>query len=176
MIIFIVVGMPASGKNIARMYAESEGIPYFATGDIVRAEITKRGLYPDTANTAAVSTDLRGKDGLGVTRHALAAAMETKGKTAFMEGMRSWPEIELIRGQTNCIVIAFVASRKLRMDRIVSRGRADDSPDAFEERDTREIAYGAAVPIALADEYVLNTSAMEASFNDIGRIIGKYTG
>jgi dephospho-CoA kinase len=34
--IFVIVGMPASGKNIARSYAESNGLPYFATGGVVR--------------------------------------------------------------------------------------------------------------------------------------------
>jgi dephospho-CoA kinase len=41
--LFVVVGMPAAGKNIARLYAESKGIPYFASGDAVRAEVKRRG-------------------------------------------------------------------------------------------------------------------------------------
>jgi dephospho-CoA kinase len=65
--LFVVVGMPAAGKNIARLYAESKGIPYFASGDAVRAEVKRRGLTPDAENMAAVSTAMRGEDGLGVT-------------------------------------------------------------------------------------------------------------
>ena len=53
--VFVVVGMPASGKNIARIYADSRGIPYFATGDIVREEVRKRGLEHDEAAAARVS-------------------------------------------------------------------------------------------------------------------------
>ena len=56
---FVVVGMPASGKNIARSYAESNGIPYFATGDVVRAEVLRRGLEPEP-----------GKHRCGVNRNA----------------------------------------------------------------------------------------------------------
>ena len=41
MIIMIIVGMPASGKNVARIYADSKKIPYFATGDVVRSEVQK---------------------------------------------------------------------------------------------------------------------------------------
>jgi dephospho-CoA kinase len=174
MIIFIVVGMPASGKNIARTYAETQGIPYFATGDIVRKEVKKRGLAPDAANTAAVSTELRGKDGLGVTRHVLAAALETGRDMVFMEGMRSWPEIELISKNTPCIVIAFLAPRQVRLERIISRGRSDDSPDAFAERDMREIAYGTAIPVALADEYLLNISSMEDALSVLDGIVQKH--
>jgi len=171
MTIFVIVGMPASGKNIARVYADSKHIPYYATGDAVRAEVKKRGLAPDAENTARVSTELRGSDGMGVTRKALSLAVDTGKPLAFLEGMRSWPEIELIRREAACIVIAFLAPKSARLKRIISRGRSDDSPDAFEERDMREIAYGTAVPIALADEYIVNTGSIEDAFRAIGCIV-----
>ncbi len=169
--ILVVVGMPASGKNIARTYAESRGLPYFATGDIVREEVKRRGLEANAANTGFVSTELRGADGMGVTRKALSVALATGKESVFLEGMRSWPEIELIRSATDCLVIAFVAPRTLRLERIVSRGRSDDSPEAFDERDMREIDYGTAVPIALADAYVLNTGSLEEALDRIDQIV-----
>jgi len=175
MIVFVIVGMPASGKNIAREYAVKHGIPYFATGDIVREELKKQGLEANAANTAIISTRLRGNDGMGVTRVALSAALMSSDKIVFMEGMRSWPEIELIRKQTDCIVIAFVAPRQLRKERVASRSRPDDSPSTFHDRDEREIAYGAAVPIALADAYVLNTATMENAADELDRIVKSYT-
>jgi dephospho-CoA kinase len=174
MIIFVVVGMPASGKNIARTYAELNNIPYFATGDIVREEVKKQGLEANVENTAAVSTKLRGNDGKGVTQIALATALASPGDIVFLEGMRSWPEVELIRKQTVCNVIAFLAPRELRCQRIVSRGRSDDSASAFEERDAREIAYGTAIPIALADAYILNTTTMDDAMTDLNKIVKSY--
>ncbi|MEN6373408.1 MAG: AAA family ATPase [Smithella sp.] len=171
--IFVVVGMPASGKNTARIYAQTKGIPYFATGDLVRNEIRKRGLEHDAIASAAVSTELRGADGLGVTRLALAMAMESSSDILFMEGMRSQPEIELIRAGAECVVIAFLAPRQLRLQRIISRQRADDSPQLFKERDLREIEYGAAIPIAMADEYILNTGTLEEALAQIDQIIRK---
>jgi len=174
--IFIIVGMPASGKGIAGEYALTEGYPCFSTGDIVRAEVKARGLTPGPDSMAAVSTELRGKDGMGVTRRALVHALEQDSPVVFLEGMRSWPEIELVREKADAVVVAFLTPRPLRRDRMVSRGRPDDSPDAFEERDRREIDYGAAVPIALADAYILNTSTMEASIEDLHRIVQSHLG
>ncbi len=171
--IFIVVGMPASGKNCARIYAEARGIPYFATGDLVRREIRKRGLENDAIAAAAVSTELRGADGLGVTRLALSSALESGAEILFMEGMRSLPEIELIRAEAECAVIAFLAPRQLRLERIISRQRPDDSPQLFDERDMREIEYGTAIPIVLADEYVLNTGTMDEAIEQIDQILKK---
>ncbi len=167
MIILVVVGMPASGKNIARDYAKRSGIPYFATGDIVRDELNKQGLVANPDNTARVSSQLRGPDGMGVTRLALKSALAASSDIVFMEGMRSWPEVELIREQARCIVIAFVAPRALRLKRIITRGRSDDSADAFDERDRREMSYGSAIPIALADEYILNTGSVDKAMADL---------
>jgi dephospho-CoA kinase len=172
--IFVIVGMPAAGKNIARSYAESKNMPYFATGDIVRAEVRRRGLEPNAENTADVSNEMRGSDGMGVTRRALQTAKEANSRVVFLEGMRSWPEIELIRQGADCTVVAFIAPRQTRRDRVLSRGRSDDAPHAFDARDEREIAYGAAVPIALADAYVLNTSAMQDAVAALDEIVEGY--
>ncbi len=173
--IFVIVGMPGSGKNIARLYAGSKSISYFATGDFVRVEVNRRGLEPNAENTGRVSSELRGQDGMGVTRLALAAAKKTGKRIVFMEGMRSWPEIELIRQEVLCVVVAFLAPSQTRLKRIISRGRSDDSPDSFEERDRREISYGTSVPIALADEYILNTGSVEDALNAMEEIVKKYS-
>ena len=172
--IFIIVGMPASGKNLARAYAESKHLPYFATGDLVRAEVRKRGLDPTPENTGQVSTELRGTDGMGVTGLALTCALQSGKNAVFMEGMRSWPEIELIRQKAEGILVAFIAPKGVRSERVAARGRSDDSPTQFGERDSREIQYGAAVPVALADEYILNTGSREETTALLHRIVKKY--
>ena len=171
---FIIVGMPAAGKNIARIYAEKLGLPYFATGDLVRQEAGRRGIEPTPDNMAGLSTELRGEDGMGVTRLALTSAMETEAPVVMIEGMRSWPEIELIRQNVTSVVLAFVAPLTLRRERIISRGRSDDQASAFEEREKREISYGTAVPIALADEYILNTGTLAEALEALDAIVKKY--
>jgi dephospho-CoA kinase len=174
--IIVIVGMPAAGKNIGRIYAESKGHPYHATGDLVRAEVRRRGCEANAAQMAAVSTELRGDDGMGVTRLALETALQEEGPVVFLEGMRSWPEIELIRQCAECFVVAFLAPRPLRLERIAARGRADDSIRAFDQRDQREIDYGTAVPIALADGYILNTGTIDDAIGALDRIVGPMTG
>jgi dephospho-CoA kinase len=171
MIIFIIVGMPASGKNCARDYAKAKGYPYFATGDVVRMEVARRGLDANAENMAKVSTEMRGHDGLGVTRHALATVLSQDSPSVFLEGMRSWQEIMLIREKADARVIAFLAPRRMRLLRIMSRGRADDSADAFDARDMREIEYGTAIPVALADAYILNTGSMDDAIQELDNIV-----
>lgn len=167
----IVVGMPASGKDIAREYATAKRYPYYATGDIVRGEVVKRGLEPNAINTAMVSTELRGNDGMGVTRLVLETAAREGQSPVFIEGMRSWQEIELIRQHGQALVIAFLAPRAMRLARIMARARADDSDSGFDVRDRREIAYGTAIPIALADAYVLNTGTIVDAIRQLDEIV-----
>jgi dephospho-CoA kinase len=173
--IFIIVGMPAAGKNIARLYAGSRDMVYYSTGDIVRAEVKMRGLEVDAVTTSEVSDDLRGLDGMGVTRLVLKEILKTGTEVGFLEGMRSWQEIEMIREKTEGVVVAVLAPRGLRLDRICSRGRADDSPADFDERDQREIVYGMAIPIALADAYILNTSTMDDAMKQLDTIVKQET-
>jgi dephospho-CoA kinase len=106
-----------------------------------------------------------------VTKKALQTALDTGKALVFLEGMRSWPEIGLIRKDAQTVVIAFIAPHHTRRERIISRGRTDDSPDAFAARDQREIAYGAAVPIALADEYILNTGSIHEAIEALDGIV-----
>jgi dephospho-CoA kinase len=148
---------------------------YYATGDIVRAEVKGRGLEADAVNSSEVSDQLRGEDGMGVTRLALAEVLKSGVTVGFLEGMRSWPEIELIREKADSVVVAFVTPRNLRRERIVSRGREDDSPQAFDDRDKREIAYGTAIPIALADAYILNTGSEEDATSQLDAIVQQET-
>ena len=168
---FIVIGMPAAGKDIARQYARGKGYPYFATGDIVRAEAARRNVPPDAESMGRLSTELRGNDEMGVTRLAMKAALDSGAPVVFMEGIRSRQEVDLIRARADAVVVAFLAPRPLRRQRVISRGRSDDSEVAFDGRDQREIDYGLSVPIALADGYVLNTGTMEEALEAFGNIV-----
>jgi dephospho-CoA kinase len=172
---FIIIGMPAAGKDIARQFARLQGLPYFATGDIVRAEASRRGVSPDADSMARLSTELRGSDGLGVTRLALSTAVASGSAVVFMEGIRSKQEIDLIGVQAETVVVAFLAPRSMRKARVLSRGRSDDSAAAFDGRDRREIDYGLSIPIALADEYVLNTGKTEEALAAFSGIIERQT-
>ena len=172
--IIVVIGMPASGKDIARKYAEAKLHPYISTGDIIRSEIKKRGLAANPENMAKLSEELRGQDGIGVTKIALTAVLNKKADLIFLEGMRSWKEIELIKNNSDCFTMAIIAPRAVRLTRVQKRGREDDSIEYFAKRDWREINYGLATCIALADDYILNTGTVEDAFISIDESIKKH--
>ncbi len=167
----LVTGMPAAGKNIAAQYAKDHSYPYFSTGDFVRAEIRRRGCGGDPETSAQVSTEMRGQDGLGVTRLAIEEAMKQTAQLVFLEGIRSWQEVELIRSKIPCTLVSVVAPRRMRLQRIVARGREDDSAAHFDLRDRREIEYGVSVCIALSDAYILNTGSVEQALRQLDALV-----
>ena len=173
--VLVVVGMPASGKNIARDCSGAMRIPYLSTGDLVREECRNRGLEPDADNCGAVSDELRGIDPAELT-HRLITAVESRFKDeplVVLEGMRSWEEIESLKCRFQVTLCAFILPRSERRARMAARGRPEDDPSRFDERDLREIRYGASAPIALADHYVLNEGSVEDSTRRFARIISE---
>lgn len=169
--LIVVTGMPAAGKNIAAEYAQKRQYPLFSTGDFVRKEIRRRGCVADPETSAAISTEMRGADGLGVTRLAVEEALKQKADFVLLEGIRSWSEIEFIRSHAPCTLVAILAPRNVRLNRVKQRGRDDDSAEHFDERDRREIEYGVAVCIALADAYVLNDCTMGDALKQLDGIV-----
>lgn len=174
--IFVIVGMPASGKDIVRQYAKINQHSHFSTGDIVRAEIQKRNVTGDAENTAVISDELRGQDGLGVTKIVLNEVLNSGADVVFLEGIRSWQEIEFIRSRADCVLIAIIAPRALRCLRVTQRKRDDDAIEFFAKQDWREIDYGVANCIALADAYILNTGSLDEATNQLARLVEKKNG
>ncbi|MCK4717080.1 MAG: AAA family ATPase [Thermoplasmata archaeon] len=171
--IVIVVGMPAAGKDFARFYAEESKIPRLTTGDIVRVECAGRGLDLNAKNLAKVSDELREKDPAELTRWLVDRVEKemTYEPIVILEGMRSWEEIEIVRAKFPATIVAFVVGRELRRGRFGARGREDDDISYFDKRDRREIDYGTAVPIAMADHYVLNDGAIDDTIGRFRRVM-----
>jgi cytidylate kinase len=171
MTIFVIAGMSTSGKNTKRMYAENNNIPYFATGDIVRKGVKKQGLAPNAENMPEISTNLRGTDGMGVTRIAPSNTLASTNNLVFMERISSCPKVELIHREADSFIVAFVAPRELRRDQMASGSRADNTPSVFEGRGLPEMADGTAISIARADAHVLNAGTMDEAMADLNTIV-----
>jgi len=81
-----------------------------------------------------------------------------------VDGCRSMDEVRAFRSLTDDVtVIAIQSSPEIRYERLVRRNR-DDAPSStneFDERDEREIGWGLAKIIALADITITNDSSLE---------------
>ncbi len=176
--ILVVVGMPASGKNLGKEYADANNVPHLATGDIVRAECAARSLEPTAENASRISLEFkdRGEDYLTQLLVDRLKSDEMEGNCAMVEGMRSVAEINLLRGNFEIAVCAFIVDGTIRRQRYLGRGRPEDDPDYFDRRDRRELGYGVGDVIATADYYVLNNGTMEESRENFRKIAESFFG
>jgi len=159
--IIIVTGMPGAGKEEFLSVADSMGIPFARMGDAVRE------LYPSSAEC---------KNGLSIGQFA-NAERERHGKNIWakrtiermsgslflVDGCRSMDEVRSFRELSGDVrIIGIHSPPELRYKRLIERGREDAPKSAaeFEERDLREISWGLAVVIAMADIMIVNTSSL----------------
>jgi dephospho-CoA kinase len=75
-----------------------------------------------------------------------------------IDGIRSIPEVEVLRSVGQVRLLAIHASMDTRFRHLKERGRSDApaSTDEFSGRDKRELSVGISEAIALADETLSN--------------------
>ena len=163
--ILAVVGMTGSGKSVVVDYLTSMGIPKVHFGNMIYAEMAKRGIErtPDGRSEKEFREMIRateGKDWVG--RQAIA---ETKDlisagqKTVVLDGLYSWTEYRLFQHEFpgSLTTIAVVAPRSLRYARLAARPERPFTPEDARFRDYAEIeGLEKGGPIAIADHYLLN--------------------
>lgn len=137
-------------------------------GDVVREETKRRGLVPDAKNTGEVMKDLRKRKGeAAVADLCMEQVKLLRSERIVVDGIRSMVEVARFREGAEVLLVAVHASRNRRYALLKERGRSDDplTSEMFRARDDRELAIGIAVPIALADEVVLNEHATTDSLS-----------
>ncbi|MEX2682830.1 MAG: AAA family ATPase [Candidatus Sigynarchaeota archaeon] len=158
-----LVGMPGAGKSIAvEALVTQLGAKIVNMGDMVREQVTKAGLPITPENLGLMAEDLRKKRGPDVVAQLTAEKVLEAGKNGdlvIIDGLRSMQEVSYFRAMWRFPVLAIHSPPATRHARMKERLRADDStrPGYFEERDARELKFGIAEVIVLADEMIVNS-------------------
>ncbi len=154
--VLLVAGMPGAGKEELLTVARSMGLPFLRMGDIVRECHSESGTSLAVGAFANAQREELGKD-----IWAKRALQRMSGDVFLVDGCRSMDEVRSYRNLSDDVVIVGIyAPPKDRYSRLVARGR-DDAPksmEEFEARDSREIGWGLAEVLALADVIVPNDS------------------
>ena len=157
--ILLVAGMPGAGKEELLGVARSMDIPFLRMGDIVREFHAASGTDMSVGEYANAQ-----RKELGFNIWAKRAIERMHGDIFLVDGCRSMDEVNAYRGLSDEVfILGIFASPSDRYNRLVKRGR-DDAPrniEEFEARDAREMGWGLADVIALANAMVLNDSDLE---------------
>lgn len=167
--------MPGAGKSTIAEGLKSKGYEIINMGNAVRNEAKKRNLEPTGPNLGKLMLELREKNGPGAVAELVKPQIENStSEVIVIDGIRSSPEIEVLRKFGTVKLLAIHASTDTRYEFLQQRGRSDDpkTKENFEERDDRELGVGISNPIALSDDAISNNNLskeelIELSFKKI---------
>jgi dephospho-CoA kinase len=169
------VGLPASGKSTALETIKDLGT-IVTMGDVVRNEVKKQGLEINSENLGNISKNLREIYGpMIIAKRCVELIQNLEERIVFVDGIRSMNEVILFRQFWTFPIIAILCPDKIRHQRMMERGRADDSVNIEKilERDKRELGFGLAEVLKLADYKINNISSAELLQNRTSKIILK---
>jgi len=154
-----VAGMPGAGKSLVTRTAKEIGLSVIIMGDVVREEVTKRGLSLTAENVGGVMLKLREEEGHAVVAKRCIPKIENARDVVVVDGLRSLYEVEEYKRHfPSFLTIAVHAAPETRFQRLFSRKRSDDPQgwESFCQRDTRELSVGLGNVIATADYMIIN--------------------
>jgi dephospho-CoA kinase len=155
-----LTGMPGAGKSTVASFLREKGFPVIIMGDVVREEAKRQGLDASDASLGKMMIKLRQDLGQGAVAHLLLQKIEREAinETVIIDGIRSIPEVEVLKKLGTVRLLAIHASQDTRFRHLQDRGRSDapSSNDEFAGRDKRELSVGISEAIALADETISN--------------------
>ena len=176
--IIAIVGMCGSGKSVASDYLESIGYKKVYFGGVTMEKLQESNLEVNPENEKYMREKLRKEYGMAAYAIILLPRIEEYAKEGdvVLDGLYSWDEYVVLKEKLGdkLTMIAIVADRKIRYDRLAIR---DVRPLTHEEALNRDIAeienLAKGGPIVIADYYVLNNFTKEDYIERLKEIINR---
>lgn len=124
-----VTGTIGAGKGTVVEYLlERRGFRHYSVRDFLTFKIQERNLTPDRSAMRDIANEIRKEHGPAYIVEQLFDQAVADGKDALIESIRTIGEAEFLKSK-GALILAVDADRKLRYDRIVSRGLSTDHVD-----------------------------------------------
>ncbi len=165
--IIAIVGMCGSGKSVASTLLEEKGYKKVYFGGVTMEKLKEEGLETTPENEKMMQIRLREEHGMGAYAKLLLPRIKECSKLGdtVLDGLYSWEELKILKEEFNddLIVIAVIADKKLRYDRLTKREIRPYTKEQAISRDINEIEnISKAGPIAYADYYIENNDDLES--------------
>jgi dephospho-CoA kinase len=172
--------MPGSGKSEAMEVAKSRGYPVVRMGDLIWEEVDRQGRPRDAKNVGEVANGMRQTHGRDVWAVRTVERVRDVAKghpVVLIDGIRNFEEVDTLRRSLghDFVLVAIHTDPDHRFQRMVHRGRADDSkdPTVLRARDEREMGWGIARTIALADEMLVNDGTLQSFRSKVSYLLDR---
>jgi len=181
--ILVVTGLPGSGKSEVSDYIKSLGIPMFRTGDVIREEVTRRGLELNPKNSEMISRKLREEEGMDAPARRVGESIKSANSDIVcVEGPRDMHEIDFLATLGQVFMLIIDAPVGTRFMRSVSRKGSEKEPKTrdpktlleFKWRDRKEMERGLGEVISTKKfnmHVINNTGSKQQLYNEINSII-----
>src|SRR3989344_967225 len=166
-----ITGAFGSGKSTAADLLKSLGFRKIILSSFLENEARKRGVKKITREILQdIGNEWREKYGKGIlAKKALELLGEEGSKKAVIDGIRNLGEVEEFRNNSRFILVAIVANRQIRFERVKSIKRREKLTwDIFEKLDKRDLGIGekqtglqVAFCIASADVFIDSNGSIE---------------
>lgn len=179
--IVAIVGMCGVGKSVASEILEELGYSKVYFGGVTMDKLKEEGLEVTPDNEKMMREKLRKDYGMGAYAIILLPKIKELSKVGnvVLDGLYSWDELKILKEELGeaLSVIAVIADKKIRYDRLSVREVRPFTNEEAKNRDISEIENIAkAGPIAYADYYIDNNYDIESykkRLFEILDIIGK---
>lgn len=161
--VLALVGMPGAGKTLCAKHLEDRDFFQFRFGSIIVDEVVRRGLAINPQNERAVREEFRQDSMDAIAQLALPKLRDglKTHRTIVIDGLYSFSEYKTLRKEfgDSMIVVAIIAPRAVRYERLSARPIRPLTPEEAFDRDVTEIeTIEKGGPIAIADYTLLNNN------------------
>ena len=176
--VIALVGMCGSGKSVCCEVFKECGWEYVYFGGVTMKELAARGLEKNEPNERMVREELRRVHGPAAFAKLLLPEIREKAEKnpVCLDGLYSWSEWKVLREALGdkLTVVAIVAERKKRYERISRRPIRPLTPEQAQSRDVAEIeTMEKGGPIAMADLFLFNDEDLQEFREATRRLIDR---
>lgn len=162
-----LTGTNASGKTCIVQFLKKSGFAYFSLSDVIRDELSHRGLEHSRENLRQVGNELRKEFGASILADRIKSKLPFD-QPAVIDSIRNRYEVESLRELPDFHLLAIDAPIEVRFARAQKRGRNENATDieTFRhvenlERSNSETSQNLDQCMAMADFHIYNDGTLD---------------
>lgn len=174
------VGLAGAGKTLVVDYLTDRGWPRIHVGGFVIQGLEDQAIDVTPENERTYREAMRNQHGQDVFMkmaiEQIQRLIAAGQRNIVVHGLYSWTEYRLLKHSFpgDLTVVAVVAPKSLRKQRMANREQRPLNPDQVDQRDWSEIEnIEKGGPIAAADYFIQNDSTPESLYQQIDAILAK---
>ena len=178
-----ITGTNGAGKGeVVKYLVEQKGFTHYSASEFLAEELIRRGREKDRPQLRLLGNEFREQYGNGyLVRVFLEKAAQSDAENTIIESVRNTGEVAELKAAGGVLLVVD-ADRKVRYDRITSRGSEKDNVDfdTFVAQEEREWHGSAGVHdmnimdvIKMADYTIMNNGTLEELHAQVDAMLEK---